>query len=238
MTDSSPLGLTEEAGSESLSTVESDSDTVISPGEVRPLRRDASENRERVLRAASQLFAAQGLEASVEEIAQLAGVGMGTLYRRFPNKEALIEQLVDDLYVRVLAAAREAHATGDAGGLESFIRATARLQEEHRGCMARVWSGPVPEALVAELDEIVAQLLARAQAAGLIRADCTATDVSVLFWAIRGVIESGREIAAHSWQRHVDIVLAGMRPGADLATHPPLTHEQRLAVNSLRRQAS
>jgi AcrR family transcriptional regulator len=60
----------------------------------RPLRRDAIENRRRVLDAAATVFAAHGLDAPVEEIAHAAGVGMGTLYRRFPNKEALIEQLM------------------------------------------------------------------------------------------------------------------------------------------------
>ena len=70
------------------------------------LRRDAAQNRQRLLDAAEQVFAERGLEASVDEVARVAGVGMGTLYRRFPTKEALIAELVRELLEDVLLLAR------------------------------------------------------------------------------------------------------------------------------------
>src|SRR5579862_7354952 len=93
----------------------------------RPLRRDAAENRERVLSAAATVFARDGLAASVEEIAQVAGVGMGTLYRRFPTKEALIEELVRQQLTAIIDAAVLAAAQPDGEGLEAFLWATGQL---------------------------------------------------------------------------------------------------------------
>src|ERR1700685_427020 len=87
----------------------------------RQLRRDAAEHREPLLDAATQVFASQGLNASVEEIARVAGVGMGTLYRRFPTKEALIEELVRQQLVDVIDAGDTAKRLPDGVGLEAFL---------------------------------------------------------------------------------------------------------------------
>src|ERR1700712_3398065 len=89
----------------------------------RPLRRDAAENRARILLAAGRVFDARGLDAGVEEIAREAGVGMGTLYRRFPTKDALIEALVRDLLEAIIAIADDAAAQPDGEGLEHFLEA-------------------------------------------------------------------------------------------------------------------
>lgn len=177
----------------------------------RPLRRDAQENRRRVLEAAAQVFAVHGLDAPVEEIAQAAGVGMGTLYRRFPTKEALIDQLVNDFFDTVLAAGRQALEATDGTGFESFVRQTVLLQASHRGCISRLWRDAVPERVVAEVRRLLAELLERAKSSGRIRSDCSTTDVMVLFWAARGIIEAGGEAAPQACNRHLDIVLAGLR---------------------------
>ncbi len=204
----------------------------------RPLRRDAEENRRRVLEAAAELFATHGLDTSVEEIAQSAGVGMGTLYRRFPTKEALIEQLVDDMLEQILAAGRRALATSDGTGLETFLRDSASLYGTHRGCVSRLWSRPLPKAFFVEFDQTVAALVRSAQDAGRIRADCAATDIIVLFWAIRGIIESTGAAAPEAWQRHVDIVLAGLDPDAAPLEHAPLSAEIRQEITRAHRQPS
>jgi AcrR family transcriptional regulator len=203
----------------------------------RPLRRDAEENRRRVLEAATEVFDAHGLDASVEDIAHSAGVGMGTLYRRFPNKEALIDQLVRDMFERMLAAGREALEVADGTGLGTFLQETASLYQSHRGCISRMWSGPLPEALFVEFDRILAELVDRAQGAGVIRADCALTDILVLFWAIRGIVESTGDAAPEAWKRHVDIVLAGLRPGAAPLPHVPLSGEQRQMIIRARARA-
>src|SRR5213596_431325 len=84
-----------------------------SPRNRRPLRRDAAENRERILYAAKQIFADRGLEAPVDEIARVAGVGMGTFYRHFPTKQALIDELVGDVRRRLLEIGLRARQLGD-----------------------------------------------------------------------------------------------------------------------------
>jgi AcrR family transcriptional regulator len=204
----------------------------------RPLRRDAEENRRRVLEAAAELFATHGLDTSVEEIAHAAGVGMGTLYRRFPTKEALIEQLVHDLLEQILAAGRRALETTDGTGLETFLRDSASLYATHRGCVSRLWTQPLPTAFFVEFDRTVAELVRSAQAAGRIRPDAAPTDIIVLFWAIRGIIESTGGAAPHAWQRHVDIVLAGLGLHAAPIEHAALSGEIRREITRARHQRS
>lgn len=203
----------------------------------RPLRSDARANRRRVLDAAAAVFAARGIDAPVEEIAQLAGLGVGTLYRRFPSKESLIEQLVSDLFERVLDAGRQALRCPDGTGLEDFLRHTASLQYSNRGCLSRMWESPVPSGFRSEFDDIVGQLVSRAQEHGLIRTDCAATDFTVLLWATRGIIATCGDIAPLAWQRHLDIALAGLRPGAPALGHPKITDRQRAAVATSGRPA-
>ncbi len=176
------------------------------------------------------VFARDGLDGSVEEVAQTAGVGMGTLYRHFPTKAALIERLVDDLYGELLAAGREALTVEGGEGLEMLFGRIGTAQAAKRGCMARLWCGELPASFVSELDEIWGVLLARAKAAGRIREECTVTDLSVLCWAIRGVVETGGDVAPTAWQRHLELVLAGLRPGAEAIAAPPISASQRLAV--------
>lgn len=200
-----------------------------------PLRRDAAENRRRVLEAASEVFAVHGLDAPIEEVAHFAGVGLGTVYRRFSNKEALIEQLVRDLLDQVLVAAREALDVVDGTGLEQFLRDTAALQERQRGCMSRMWTSPMDDAFIADLERTMTELLVRAQAAGHVRDDCAPTDLSVVFWALRGVIETAGDAAPDAWQRHLDIVLAGLRPGSAALARGPISAAQRSAVLRARR---
>src|SRR5271156_373221 len=88
---------------------------------VRPLRQDAARNRDRLLAAAAEVFDAQGLDASVTDIARVAGVGIGTLYRRFPTKEALIDALVHDVLDATIQMARDASVAADGTGLEQFL---------------------------------------------------------------------------------------------------------------------
>src|ERR1700755_2325810 len=121
------------------------------PAADRPLRRDAEQNRRRLLDAAAEVFAEHGLEAGVDEIARVAGVGMGTLYRRFPTKDALIEELVRELLVEMLQAARDAHREPDGGGLVTFLYAIGTQQASGLGFLPRVWSTPLHTQLQAEI---------------------------------------------------------------------------------------
>jgi AcrR family transcriptional regulator len=190
----------------------------------RPLRRDAEANRRRLLDAASEAFAAHGLDASVEEIAHSAGVGMGTLYRRFPTKEVLIQQLVHNLLDDVLAAGRRALTAPGETGLALFLREAATLQHAQRGCLSRTWNVPLPADFRPEFYRILTELLLRAQTAGTIRTDCTVNDLTVVFWAVRGIIESTGDGPSGAWLRHLDIVLAGLHPNATAPSRRHVLH--------------
>jgi AcrR family transcriptional regulator len=193
---------------------------LVSPNAPRPLRRDAARNRDRLLAAASEVFDAHGLDASVAEVARVAGVGMGTLYRRFPTKDALIDALVHEVLGATIRMAQEAADHSDGTGLERFLEASSVYQAEHLGCLPRLWS--TDHKMVKAVRSLIGQLLADAQQHGRIRADLTSTDITMVMWSIRGILETTRSLAPDAWRRHLDLLLAGMRPSTEKLPHPPV----------------
>jgi AcrR family transcriptional regulator len=189
----------------------------------RPMRRDAAANMQRLLAAASQVFAEHGLDASVEEIAHAAGVGMGTLYRRFPTKDALIAALVHDVMATMLQLASEAAGRPGGTGLEYFLEAASAYQADNRGCLPRLWEAGTERDSAAEVRRLIAALLEDAKNQGRVRSDITSTDLTVTLWGIRGVIETTRGVAPEAWRRHLGILIAGMRPAHEPLAHRPLT---------------
>jgi AcrR family transcriptional regulator len=102
--------------------------------EARPLRRDAQRNRERILEAARDVFAARGFAATLDDVAHHAGVGVGTVYRRFPTKEALVEAIFTDRLEDLVTLVEEALAAPSAwDGLTDFLRRSARMHATDRG---------------------------------------------------------------------------------------------------------
>jgi AcrR family transcriptional regulator len=192
--------------------------------ENRPLRSDAAKNRERLLTAAGQVFEQKGLEASVADVARAAGVGMGTLYRRFPSKEALIEALVTEVLDATIEMARKAAERTDGSGLEVFLEASGAYQAEHLGCLPKLWNSD--HRMVRTARRLIADLLADAQLHGRVRTDLTSTDISMLMWSIRGVLETTRTSAPDAWRRHLDLLIAGMRPSEISLAHPPVSQGQ------------
>jgi AcrR family transcriptional regulator len=186
---------------------------------VQPLRRDAAANRERLITAAIEVFNDDGIDAGVEQIAHRAGVGVGTLYRRFPTKDALIAHLVDELITEMIAAADEAREVPGGHGLEQYVRAMGDQLSRHRGCLSRLWGGGD----VARIEELRARqhsLLVIAQKAGVIRADMRAADLTALLWSLRGIVDSAGATAQVVCQRHLDLVFAGLRPGSAKVASP------------------
>jgi AcrR family transcriptional regulator len=190
------------------------------------LRRDARQNRQRLLNAAAAVFAERGLEAGVEEIARVAGVGIGTLYRRFPTKEALICAMVHDVMTTILGLARDSTDCPDGTGLENFLAAASAYQAAHRGVLPRLWKAGSEHDAVDEIRRLVDALLADAQEKGRVRADLTSTDLTIIMWSIRGVIETTRGIAPGAWRRHLDILIAGLRPAAEPLIHESLSQQE------------
>jgi AcrR family transcriptional regulator len=192
----------------------------------RPLRRDAEQNRQRLLDAAAEVFAEHGLEASVEEIARAAGVGMGTLYRRFPTKDALISALVHDVLTTMLGIAKEGTERPDGTGLEYFLEAASAYQAAHRGCLQRLWNAGTEHDLVQEVRRLIDAMLTEAKRHGRVRADITSADVTIALWAVRGIIETTGGRAPEAWQRHLDVYIAGLRPTADPLPDRMLSRER------------
>jgi AcrR family transcriptional regulator len=198
--------------------------TTDSKGE-RPMRRDAARNRERLLDAAAEVFAEHGLQGTVEDVARVAGVGMGTLYRRFPTKEALIDALVASILDDVLQDARDARESPDGQGLRSFLVTVGERQAHRHGSLPRIWSSEHHAAATAEIQAEIAALLTDAQGHGTVRADVVPADIFAIIWSLRGVNESTRGVAPDAWRRHLEIILAGLQPSSTAFVHQPLTSE-------------
>jgi AcrR family transcriptional regulator len=191
------------------------------------LRRDAADNHRRLLEAAVAEFGEQGMDACVEQIAARAGVGIGTFYRRFGTKDALVDRLVTDLLDELVASAEHRIAAGAGDGLETYLREVATALVHHRGVLARVWSGR-PAEHSERLRPLMLQLLANAQGSGAIRREVSPNDITVLMWSLRSIIEITGDAAGVACQRQLDFVIAGMRPDAEPPRHPALSDRARL----------
>ena len=191
------------------------------------LRRDAARNRDKILVAARAAFDEAGVDVGVELIAQRAGVGVGTLYRRFPTKELLIQAVVSEVLDAVLAAATTAlEHDSPADGFAEYLRAVGCLQFEHAGCLTRLWNDGSGDDVRQRIEEAGRSLLARAQQAGAVRTDLVYEDVIVLFWSLRGVIEATATVSPDAWLRHLDLLVTSLAPAGEPLGHPPLTAQQ------------
>jgi AcrR family transcriptional regulator len=193
----------------------------------RPLRRDAADNRERLLSAAATVFTRDGIDAGIDVVAREAGIGMGTVYRRFPNKKALIDELVDALLTDLITAADSALAhERDGDGLEPYLRAAGDLIAERRGFVPMVWRGQHRSSAIDRLRATLAELLASAQRHGRASADVELSDISAVLWSMRGIMELTHTAAPDAWRRHLDFVLAGMRAGSIAFSAPAVARAQ------------
>lgn len=194
------------------------------------LRRDAAENRQRLLDAAATVFSARGLEAGVDEIARAAGVGMGTLYRRFPTKDALISELVRELLNDLVARAESALTVPNGEGLEQLLYDTGAVQASNRGCLARLWNDNETMVLKQQFRRDLVELLRLAKLHGRIREDATLTDLDLVFWAMRGAVETTRGVTDSAWRRILAIMLAGLRPDAEKLDAISMTDDEYVKV--------
>jgi AcrR family transcriptional regulator len=200
----------------------------------RPLRRDAADNRSRVLAAASTVFARDGVEAGVDQVAREAGVGMGTMYRRFPTKQALIDELLDAVLDDMIAAAQQALAShADGTALEHYLRAAGALLFERRGFLPMVWRREQAAPQINELRAAYADLLADGRRHGRLGDGLSTTDITAALWSLRGVMEASYAVAPDAWVRHLDFLLAGLRAGAAATTTVAMTLDQidRIGIN-------
>jgi AcrR family transcriptional regulator len=194
----------------------SSADLTSTEARERPLRRDAERNRRRILEAAAEVFAERGLGVTMDDIADDAGVGVGTVYRRFPNKEQLIEALFEERIAELVALGQAALGVDDPWqGLVGFLERGLALQAANRGLKEIVLGTAHGRDRVAgvrkRLQPIAQALVARAQAAGQLRPEIEATDLPVIQMMLGAIVDFTRDIDAETWRRMLAIVIDGLR---------------------------
>ena len=194
---------------------------------MRPLRRDAERNRQRVLQAASEVFTERGLDVSLDEVARHAGVGVGTVYRRFRTKEDLVEALFMDRIEEVAALAEEAAEAPDPwSGLVAFMEQMTAMLAGDLGLRQmlmfatygrdKVWYARQRNA------PLVTRLVERAQAAGQLRSDLRQTDIPFIVFVLTEAAQLARQVSPEIWRRYLALVLDGLRPEREGVTPLPV----------------
>jgi AcrR family transcriptional regulator len=178
--------------------------------DARPLRADARRNRERILETARTAFADRGQDVQMDEIAERAGVGVGTVYRHFPTKEALVLELVRESVggcIEAAAAALEREDPWEA--VESVVRDNAQNMARNRGLRDAMAGVDFPDDCPWENSQLrghAAALIERAQSAGAMRAGITVDDYQALMCGLAAAIASGGDP-----ERQSEFALAGLR---------------------------
>jgi len=186
-------------------------------GPVRPLRRDAERNRQRILKAASEVFTERGLEVSLDEVARHAGVGVGTVYRRFRTKEDLVEALFVDRVEELAALAEAAARDPDPwSGLVCFMEQAASLLAGDVGLrqlvMFAAYGGDKIWYARQRNAPLMTRLVERAQAAGQLRLDLRPTDIPFIVFVLADTAQFARRVSPEIWRRYLTLVLDGLRP--------------------------
>jgi AcrR family transcriptional regulator len=193
----------------------------------RPLRKDAERNRKRILQAAAEVFSERGLDATLDDVARRAGVGVGTVYRRFPDKETLVAELFQDRIDDLVAVAEEACTADDPWtGLVSFLEHISATMSGDLGLRQMMLFATYGKDRVAyareQMRPVVARLVARAQEAGQLRSDFSATDVPMIAFMLSKATEYAAPARPGLWQRYLALIIDSLRPARDGVTPLPL----------------
>ena len=213
----------------------------------RALRADAERNRARLVEAARSVFAETGLDAPLEDIAERAGVGIATLYRRFPTREELIAATYEAQLTVFATAIEDALLAPDPwAGFSGCIERLCAMQAENRG-FTTVITIALPEsteaaALRDRAKHGLAALVQRAQEAGVLREDFVPEDIPLMFMANAGVLFATRDGAPHAWRRLIAYLLEAVHVGGEqsrplpAAPTPMQMHRARMAYRARAQQ--
>jgi AcrR family transcriptional regulator len=189
--------------------------TADTTAEDRPLRADARRNRDKIVEAARAEFAEAGLEAQMDDVAARAGVGVGTVYRHFPTKEALVRAVIVH---KMSGLAEMGRRRLDAGGdpweaFRAWLWDCAETHLHDRGLSQVLSTQPAStfrEIASSETDlvDVSSALVAHAQEAGAVRSDARGEDVGLLMCGLAAVVESSWGPTA--WRRYLTIVEKGL----------------------------
>ncbi len=184
----------------------------------RPLRKDAVRNRELLIAAAREVFAQRGLEASMDDIARQAGLGVGTAYRHFANKyelaTAIFEQSIDGV---VGFAERALDATDPWQGLVSFLESLLEAQTADRGLREILMGAHDSKDMEQVHDRLIgpfSQIVERARQSGALRPDVQPTDLGVVTMMLCQAADLAGAESPQLWRRYLAVVLDGLRAGA------------------------
>jgi AcrR family transcriptional regulator len=179
----------------------------------KPLRSDAVRNREKILASAEEVFSVRGLEATLDDIAAHAGVGVGTVYRRFANRDELVDALFAAKLEGVAAQARQVLDEPDSwAALRRLLETMGGVVTTDQGLFEVLVCRPGGHEAVRELMlPIVTAVFERAQADGHLRADLQPTDFPMLLRMFAGIAEATRDVRPDVWRRYLELVLDGLR---------------------------
>lgn len=178
------------------------------------MRADARRNRERILAAARQAFAEEGAGAQMESIARRAGVGVGTLYRNFPTRHALVAEMNRAWAEERSANAQRALALDDPwAAIDDFVRRGAEAMNRNarlREVFADLPAKEIVPEVEAAFDERLGRLVGRAHQAGVLRAEVTPGAFRASMVGLSAAIAAGND-----WRLAADMLLAGLRAPGD-----------------------
>jgi len=193
----------------------------------RPLRRDAERNRQRILAAARVVFAREGLEVSLDAIAREAGVGVGTVYRRFADKEQLIDALFEEALAELVGAAQDALSIDDPWeGFLTFLEGAIDRQARDRGLKELLMGSAHGQEQIArardQIVPLVTELVVRAQRSGQLRDDIASSDFPLIQFAVGAITDYTADIEPGAWRRIMGLIVDGLRVRRDAPTPLPV----------------
>ncbi|MFI1016071.1 TetR/AcrR family transcriptional regulator [Streptomyces sp. NPDC020965] len=201
----------------------------------RPLRADAERNRRLIMETAGRLFAERGASVPLNEIARAAGIGVGTVYRRFPDLQALIDALFTERFTAFLRIAAEAALQPEPGqALRHYVLEAAQWRARDQAldiifANASVDTEPI-DRLRDDLRVRVDRLTERAVAAGTVRADFASADVYAILYMVGAIADRTHDIAPAAWRRYAEALLMGF----DLVQGPAM-HTSTMTDDQSRR---
>jgi AcrR family transcriptional regulator len=186
-------------------------------------RVDAARNRKRVLEAAEHEHARHGAALGMQDVARRAGVGIGTVYRHFPSRQALIEAIAYPFFERGLQLARSVEREHPEGRrFHAYARGFARTLAEHGVHGQCTWDAPAAEPVRSELRALITTFVEEGRRHDVLRPDFTAEDAFALLWTIAALVDASNEATPEIWRRHVDLLLDALsgQPPRELAAAP------------------
>ncbi|MGX6607928.1 TetR/AcrR family transcriptional regulator [Micromonosporaceae bacterium Da 78-11] len=190
------------------------------PGSERPLRRDAERNRRRIIDAAREVFAVQGVGAGLNDIAHHAGVGIGTVYRHFPDKDVLVDTALADQFAALVDLVDQGLAAPTAwAGLTHVVRQSVAMNVADRGLRDVAFSSGRGRLQVDALRDGLALrmelLLQRARSEGVLRPDLTVADLIMIMLMLTEFAHRSAPVRPDAYRRYLELMIGSLRPGPD-----------------------